>query len=43
VHGAYTTFSTWMVEAIRRPRLVALAMAGGLAAAALGWLSGGLF
>jgi fluoride ion exporter CrcB/FEX len=43
VHGAYTTVSTWMVEAIRRPRLVALAMAGGLAAAGLGWLLAGPF
>ena len=39
--GAYTTFSTWMVEA-RPARLGYLfaSMAAGLAAAALGWLVG---
>jgi CrcB protein len=41
--GAYTTFSTWMVETLRLPRREGLAylaasMAAGLAAAWLGWL-----
>jgi CrcB protein len=43
--GSLTTFSTWMVEAVRLPRGAALAylgasLAGGLAAAALGWAAG---
>jgi CrcB protein len=43
--GAYTTFSTWMVEALRAPRCVAAvyiaaSMVGGLAAAGAGWLLG---
>ena len=41
--GAYTTFSTWMVEAIDRggASYLALSMGGGLAAAGLGWIIGG--
>ncbi len=43
--GAYTTFSTWMVEALREPlRLSAIyvtaSLLGGLATAGLGWLIG---
>jgi CrcB protein len=37
--GAYTTFSTWMVER----RYLAVAVAGGLAFGALGWWVGSLF
>jgi CrcB protein len=37
--GAYTTFSTWMVER----RYLAVAVAGGLATGTLGWLLGSLF
>ena len=48
--GAYTTFSTWMVEAQRLAEeaefaamtaYLALSMVGGLAAAGLGWAIGG--
>jgi CrcB protein len=40
--GAYTTFSTWMVEMIDGPRLryLAVSIVGGLAVGALGWLGG---
>jgi fluoride exporter len=37
--GAYTTFSTWIVE----DRHLALSMLAGLAAAGLGWLIGATF
>lgn len=37
--GAYTTFSTWIVER----RYLAVAVAGGLAFGALGWWVGSLF
>jgi CrcB protein len=42
--GAYTTFSTWMVETIDGPRIryLAVSIFGGLGVAALGWLAGGL-
>jgi CrcB protein len=38
--GAYTTFSTWMVEAVSGAgvRYIAVSMAGGLVTAGLGWL-----
>ena len=39
--GAYTTFSTWMVESLRSPSALPISMAAGLAAAGLGWLIGG--
>ena len=38
--GAYTTFSTWMVESLRSVAYLPLAMAAGLAAAGLGWAIG---
>ncbi len=41
--GAYTTFSTWMVESLRSPSALPISMAAGLAAAGLGWLIGGAF
>ena len=41
--GAYTTFSTWMVESLRSPAALPISMTAGLAAAGLGWLIGGAF
>ncbi len=43
--GAYTTFSTWMVEAVSGAgvRYIAVSMAGGLATAGLGWLLAAAF
>ena len=41
--GAYTTFSTWMVESLASPSALPIAMSAGLAAAGLGWLIGGAF
>ena len=38
--GAYTTFSTWMVESLGSLAYLPLAMAAGLAAAGLGWVIG---
>jgi CrcB protein len=43
--GAYTTFSTWMVETVAGAgvRYIAFSMAGGLAAAGAGWLLAAAF